>query len=221
MPRTPAPTPILIAWSGGKDAAWTLHTLRQSRQFAPVALLSTVTEGHDRIAMQGIRCEVLHAQAGAAGLPVIESRQPPAADNAAYEAAFADGLATARRKWPGIEHIAFGDLFLADIRAFREELLARHGWHGVFPLFGRDTREVAVEMLCCVDTRQLDAAFAGREFDAELIDGLPTGVDPCGENGEFHTCVYAGPFFARALPIEAGETVLRDKRFAYTDHGLR
>jgi uncharacterized protein (TIGR00290 family) len=220
--------PILLSWSGGKDAAWTLHVLRQRADVEIVGLITTVTEGYERIAMQGIRVDVLHAQAHAAGLPVIEARMPQRADNATYEATFAEALSRARARWPGVEHIAFGDLFLADIRAYRQALCARLGWTPLFPLFGSDTARLAREMIdgglraqvCCVDTQQLDATFAGRAFDATLLDELPPGVDPCGENGEFHTCVSAGPMFAQHLPLARGETVLRDDRFAYTDYLL-
>ena len=215
----------LLAWSGGKDAAWALHALRQRGVDEVVGLLTTITDEHDRISMQGIRVDVLHAQARAAGLPVLESRMPGTADNHAYEAAFAASLAQARQRWPGIDRIAFGDLFLADIQAWREALCARLGWTPLFPLFGRDTTRLAREMiagglrahLCCVDTTQLDARFAGRAFDGSLLDDLPDGVDPCGENGEFHTCVADGPMFATPLALARGETLLRDERFAYTD----
>ena len=215
----------ILSWSGGKDAAWALHALRQRGEVEVVGLLTTITEGYERIAMQGIRVDVLHAQATAAGLPVIEARIPQRADNARYEASFADALARARQRWPGLRHVAFGDLYLADIRAWREALCARLGWTPLFPLFGSDTARLARAMLdgglraslCCVDTRQLDAAFAGRAFDPALLAALPAGVDPCGENGEFHTCVAAGPMFAHAIALQRGETVLRDGRFAYTD----
>jgi uncharacterized protein (TIGR00290 family) len=221
-----AKTTTLLSWSGGKDAAWALHALRQRGEVEVAGLLTTITEGYERIAMQGIRVEVLHAQAAAAGLPVIEARIPQHADNASYEASFVDALARARQRWPGLHHIAFGDLFLADIRAWREALCARLGWTPLFPLFGSDTPRLARAMLdgglraslCCVDTQQLDAAFAGRAFDAALLAALPANVDPCGENGEFHTCVSAGPMFAHPLALQRGETVLRDGRFAYTDY---
>ncbi len=216
---------MLLSWSGGKDAAWTLHALRQREDVEVVGLLTTITAGHERISMQGIRVDVLHAQARAAGLPVIEARIPQQADNSRYETSFGHALEQARKRWPGIDTIAFGDLFLADIKAYREALCARHGWTPLFPLFGSDTATLARTMLagglhahlCCVDTTQLDAGFAGHPFDASLLDELPVGVDPCGEHGEFHTCVSAGPMFAAPITIERGETVLRDARFAYTD----
>ncbi|MGH8086504.1 MAG: ATP-binding protein [Lysobacter sp.] len=221
-------TNLLLAWSGGKDAAWTLHTLRQRDDVRVVGLLTTVTAGFDRIAMHGIRRDVLHAQADAVGLPLIESVIPQGCDNAAYEASFAAALASARECWPGLDTIAFGDLYLADVRAWRETLCARHGWRIQTPLFGTDTAALARTMiagglrtnLCCVDTEQLDAGFSGREFDEALLAELPPGCDPCGENGEFHTLVHAGPMFERSLPIERGETVLRDDRFAFTDFTL-
>jgi uncharacterized protein (TIGR00290 family) len=218
-------TAVLVSWSGGKDAAWTLHALRQRDDVDVVGLLTTITEGYERIAMQGIRVDVLHAQAAAAGLPVIQARIPQRADNATYEASFADALERARTRWPALRTIAFGDLFLADIRAWREALCARLDWAPVFPLFGSDTARLARAMIagglrahvCCVDTQQLDAGFSGRAFDTDLLAALPARTDPCGENGEFHTCVSAGPMFAQPLRIEPGETVLRDGRFSYTD----
>ena len=218
-------TQVLLSWSGGKDAAWALHALRQRDDVDVVGLLTTITDGYERIAMQGIRVDVLHAQARAAGLPVLEARIPQRADNASYEASFAAALAQARTRWPQLRHIAFGDLFLADIRAWREALCARLDWTPLFPLFGSDTARLAHDMIdgglralvCCVDTQQLDAGFSGRAFDAALLDDLPAAVDPCGENGEFHTCVWAGPMFAAPLRVAPGDTVLRDGRFSYTD----
>lgn len=218
-------TPILLSWSGGKDAAWTLHALRKRDDVEVVGLLTTFTEGYDRVAMQGIRRTVLLAQAEAAGLPVIEAWMPQGTDNAGYEATFAAALERARERWPGLEDIAFGDLFLEDIKAYRDALCARLGWTPHYPLFGSDTAVLARSMLdgglrawlCCVDTTQLDARFAGRAFDADLLTELPDNVDPCGERGEFHTLAVAGPMFAAPLSVQRGETVLRDGRFAYTD----
>ena len=218
-------TPLLLSWSGGKDAAWTLHALRQRGDVEVVALLTTITEGYERIAMQGIRVSLLHAQARAAGLPVVEAWMPQRADNAVYEAVFADGLARAQALHPGLRDIAFGDLFLADIKAYRDALCARMGWTPHYPLFGSDTARLARAMIdgglrahvCCVDTQQLDPGFSGRAFDASLLAALPDTVDPCGENGEFHTCVSAGPMFDAPLRLARGDTVLRDARFAYTD----
>ena len=221
-------TPVLLSWSGGKDAAWSLHVLRQRGELDVVGLVTTVTEGFERISMQGIRVDVMELQAQATGLPVLQARIPQACDNPTYEAAFASALASARERWPGICDIAFGDLFLADIKAWRDAFCARLDWQPHCPLFGSNTASLARTMLdgglrarlCCVDTTQLDARFAGRDFDESLLADLPAGVDPCGENGEFHTCVHAGPMFAAPIAIERGETVLRDGRFAYTDFEL-
>lgn len=217
--------PILLSWSGGKDAAWTLHRLQARDDVEVVGLLTTVTEGFERIAMHGIRRDILLAQAAATGLPLVESRIPQQCDNARYEAAFTAALTQAREQWRGLETIAFGDLFLADVRAWREALCTRLGWRIETPLFGADTATLAREMitgglratLCCVDTTQLDAAFSGSEFDEALMSALPPTVDPCGERGEFHTCVYAGPMFRNALSLLRGERVLREDRFAFTD----
>jgi uncharacterized protein (TIGR00290 family) len=220
-----AATPVLLSWSGGKDSAWTLHALRQDPRWQVVGLLTTLTEGYERISIHGLRREILAAQGAAAALPVIEAWIPPQADNGTYEASLAAALAAARIRWPGLQHVAFGDLFLADVRAYREALCARLGWTPVFPLFGADTAILGRQMiegglratLCCVDTTQLDAGFVGREFDADLLAALPVAIDPCGERGEFHTCVHGGPMFGRPLFLQAGERVLRDGRFQYID----
>ncbi|MBJ6982183.1 ATP-binding protein [Luteimonas sp. MC1572] len=224
---TPRP-PALLAWSGGKDAAWALHVLRQRREVDVVGLLSTINADDERASMQGIRVDVLRAQAAAAGLPLLEMRIPERCDNACYEAALAATLAEAQARWPGITRIAFGDLLLADIRAWREALCAGLGWTALFPLFGANTAALAREMvtgglraqLCCIDTTQLDASFSGRDFDAVLLDALPPTVDRCGENGEFHTCVSAGPMFTAPLALARGDPALRDGRFAVTDYRL-
>lgn len=220
--------PLLLSWSGGKDAAWALHTLRGRDDVEVVGLVTTLTEGYERIAMQGIRHALLRAQSAACGLPVIEAWMPQRADNATYRASFADALARARARWPGLSDIAFGDLFLQDIRDWREAQCAELGWAPHFPVFdpapGYTTR-LAQDMLAaglrahltCVDTTQLDADFSGRAFDADLLRALPPSCDPCGENGEFHTLVHAGPMFASPIAIARGERVLREERFAYTD----
>ena len=220
--------PALLSWSGGKDAAWALHALRLRGEFEVVGLLTTLTEGFERVSMQGIRRDVLHAQARAAELPLIEAWIPQAADNATYIASLTDALAQARTRWPGLAHIAYGDLLLEDIRSWRQASCAQLGWTPLFPLFGSDTARLAREMiagglraeLCCVDSTQLDPSFAGRPFDAALLDALPAAADPCGERGEFHTCVSAGPMFAAPLALQRGDTVLREQRFAYTDFTL-
>ncbi len=221
-------TPVLLSWSGGKDAAWTLHVLRQRDDVEVVGLLTTLTIETQRISMQGIRRDVLHAQVAATGLPLIEAQIPLHCDNARYDAALSQALAEANARWPDLRTAAFGDLFLEDIRAYREQRCASIGWQVLTPLFGADTARLARDMiagglrasLCCVDTQQLDAAFAGRDFDTDLLRDLPEGCDPCGENGEFHTCVHAGPMFSQPIAVARGDTVLRDKRFAFTDFTL-
>ncbi len=217
--------PVLLSWSGGKDAAWALHVLRQRDDVEVVALLSTLTEGHDRASMQGVRDAVLRMQAGAAGLPLLQAWIPQECDNASYLRRMAQALDAARLRWPALRTLAFGDLLLEDIRQWRRQQYAALDWDCLFPLFGRDTTALARQMidaglrarLCCVDTRMLDAAFAGRAFDHALLDALPAGIDACGENGEFHTCVSAGPMFRAPLELRLGATVLRDARYAYTD----
>jgi uncharacterized protein (TIGR00290 family) len=221
----PALIDVVLAWSGGKDSTLALGALRADPRYRVVALLTTVTREYDRISMHGVRRTVLEAQVSALGLPLIEASIPPGATNADYEAAFALALRSARVRWPGARHVAFGDLFLTDVRAYREAMLSSLGWDGVFPLWGEDTAALARHfvqtghraILTCVDTTQLGPEFAGREFDAALLAELPDTVDPCGERGEFHTCVYAGPPFARPLPLIAGERVRREGRFEYCD----
>jgi len=216
---------ILLAWSGGKDSTLALAALREDPRFRVLALLTTVTRDYDRISMHGVRRSVLEAQVRALGLPLIEASIQPAASNADYEAAFASALRTAQERWPGLRHIAFGDLFLTDVRHYREVLLASLDWTGVFPLWEQDTAALARTfvsagyraVLTCVDTTQLGPDFAGREFDATLLANLPATVDPCGERGEFHSCVYDGPLFAWPLPLVVGERVRRDERFEYCD----
>lgn len=202
-----------------------LARLRDDPRWRVVALLTTVTRGYDRIAMHGVRRSLLHLQAERLGLPLIEAAIDPQADNDSYEAAFAEALAKSRAIDAGVTDIAFGDLFLADVRAYREAQLARCGWNGVFPLWGEDTSRLARQfiadghraILCCVDTQQLDAGFCGRDYDAALLDGLPDSCDPCGENGEFHTFVHAGPLFGAPIEVTRGERVRRDGRFEYVD----
>jgi uncharacterized protein (TIGR00290 family) len=215
---------VLLAWSGGKDSTLALERLLGDAGVRVAALVTTVTTGYDRIAIHGVRRSILHRQVELLGIPLIEAEIPQQADNATYETAFADALARASAN-ERIDRIAFGDLFLADVRAYREAMLARLGWRGLFPLWGEDTAQLARSLvargyraiLSCVDTEQLDGAFCGRDFDAALLADLPSRVDPCGENGEFHTCVYAGPIFGGAISLERGERVLRDGRFQYVD----
>jgi uncharacterized protein (TIGR00290 family) len=216
---------VILAWSGGKDSTLALAALRADPRYRVLALLTTVTSEYDRVSIHGVRRSVLEAQVGTLGLPLIEACIPPDATNAGYEAAFAVALRTAQQRWPGLKHIGFGDLFLADVRHYREALLATLNWAGIFPLWGQSTAVLAQEfvragyraILTCVDTTQLGPEFAGREFDTRLLADLPASVDPCGERGEFHTCVYAGPLFTSPLPLVPGERVRRDARFEYCD----
>lgn len=207
---------ILLSWSTGKDSAWALHLLNQGHPGAVSALLTTINETVDRVAMHGVRREVLEAQAASAGLPLWKVPLPDPCTNEAYEIRMQETLRRARSEL--FTHVAFGDLFLDDIRRYREKRLAGTGLEPLFPVWGLPTKRLAGDMIgaalrariACVDTRTLAQAFVGREFDRRLLDDLPPGVDPCGENGEFHTCVYDGPMFTRALTLEAGETVARD-----------
>jgi uncharacterized protein (TIGR00290 family) len=207
---------ILLSWSSGKDSAWALYMLNVQYPGKVRALLTTVNEAVDRVAMHAVRRDVLEAQARAAGLPLIIVPIPHPCPNEVYEArmraAVADAVAA------GFTHVAFGDLFLQDVRRYRVERLAGTGLEPLFPVWGIPTDRLADDMLrtglrarvACVDTRVLDASFVGREFDRRLLEDLPSGVDPCGENGEFHTCVYAGPMFQEPLTLEPGEVVTRE-----------
>lgn len=217
--------PVLLAWSGGKDSTLALERLLEDPRWRVAGLVTTVTSGYERIAIHGVRRSILRHQVEALGLALIEAEIPPQATNQVYEAAFAQALQTARELEPEIADIAFGDLYLADVRAYREALLARLGWRGMYPLWGQDTASLARHfiarghraILTCVDTQQLPAEFCGREFDAALLADLPPSCDPCGENGEFHTCVYASPLLVKPLAFMRGERVLRENRFQYVD----
>lgn len=219
------PTPILLAWSGGKDCLMALQRLRADPHWQVVALLTTVNRTYDRIAMHGVRRTILEAQAASLGLPLVVAEMDWPGSNEAYEEAHARALAEARMRWPGVRHCAFGDLFLQDVRDYRVRQLGQAEWRAVFPIWGEDTaalsRRFVAEghraMLCCVDTQQLDAAFCGRAYDGALLDALPVGVDPCGERGEFHTLSCGGPLFRTPLRVRRGESVLRDERFQFAD----
>lgn len=226
--RVDPAVPVTLAWSGGKDSSLALAALRADPAVEVVALLTTVTRDFDRISMHGVRRSVLAAQVAALDLPLVEAPIPAAASNVIYEEALATALAELRLQYPGIHHLAFGDLFLEDVRAYRERILPPQGWTPLFPLWGRDTGLLARDfvasgfraILTCVDTEQLGAEFAGREFDTTLLAELPATVDPCGERGEFHTCVFDGPIFSHPLPLRVGERVRRDGRFEYCDVAL-
>ena len=212
----------LLSWSSGKDSAWTLHVLRGCGNVVAVGLLTTVNRDMKRVAMHAVREELLEAQAYAAGLPLWKVPIPHICSNDDYEHAM--GEAMARAKSEGIEAVAFGDLFLEDIRKYREEKLRGTGIRPLFPLWGMDTGTLARNMirgglkarLTCVDPKQLDASFAGREFDESLLSDRPPTCEPCGEKGEFHTFTYAGPMFTAPVAIVAGEVVTRDG-FVFAD----
>lgn len=217
--------PVLLAWSGGKDSTLALERLLGDSRWRVAGLLTTVTTGYDRIAIHGVRRSILRRQVDGLGLHLIEAEIPPQASNEVYEAAFADALSRARCEHEGLDTIAFGDLFLEDVRAYRDAMLGTLGWRGLYPLWGEDTTQLARRfidrgyraILSCVDTHQIDATFCGREFDSALLADLPATADPCGENGEFHTCVYAGPLWQQSIELVPGERVLRESRFQYVD----
>jgi uncharacterized protein (TIGR00290 family) len=214
--------PTLLSWSSGKDSAWSLHLLRQQGECDVVGLLTTFNQAANRVAMHAVRRSLVEAQAKAAGIPLWDVDLPWPCSNADYECIMRDTCQAAVQK--GIDHIAFGDLFLVDIRGYREKQLENSGLHPLFPVWGLPTRELAHAMieagvrakLTCVDPKLLASEFVGREFDEQLLYDLPPEVDPCGENGEFHTFVYAGPMFQRDLPVVVGEIVSRDG-FVFAD----
>ena len=216
---------VVLSWSGGKDSALALDALSRDPAVEVVGLLTSVTSGYDRISVHGVRRSMLQAQVERLDLPLFEIALDPGCTNDAYEAAFHAALDQISVEFPEVIHIAFGDLFLEDVRAYRERLLTGTGFDPLFPIWGEDTSSVARRFiadgfsarLVCVDTTQLAADFAGREFDSELLADLPPGVDPCGERGEFHTFVSNGPPFSAAIPYVIGEKVLRDDRFMFCD----
>lgn len=218
------PQPLILSWSGGKDSMLALDALRASRQHDRIVLLTSVTASYERISIHGVRRELLRRQAAALGLPLHEFELQPASSNEAYDTALAAALGELRARF-GATRVAYGDLFLEEIRRYREERVSALGFEAVFPLWGRDTALLAREFvergfqarLVCVDTRQLDASFAGRAYGARLLADLPETVDPCGENGEFHTFVSAGPGFSSPVAYDVGEVVMRLERFAYCD----
>ena len=219
---TAARPKALLAWSSGKDSAWSLHVLRQQASVEVVGLLTTINQAFDRVAMHAVRTDLLRAQAAAAGLPLWPVHIPWPCSNTEYEVAMAAAMSQARDA--GITAIAFGDLFLQDIRSYREDRLRGSGLAPLFPIWGRPTAALAAEMLSsglrarstCIDPTSSGADFAGREFDAALLGELPTSVDPCGEHGEFHTFRTTRPMFSQPVPIRAGEVVTRDG-FVFAD----
>jgi len=213
---------ILLSWSSGKDSAWSLHVLRQRTEYEVVGLLTTFNEVADRVAMHAVRRDLVERQAEAAGLPLWAVPLPWPCTNQRYESLMAQTCAKAVAE--GVEGVAFGDLFLEDVRAYREKQLKGTGLQPIFPVWGLPTRALAHEMiasgtrakLTCIDTAKLDRCFVGREFNEALLSALPEEVDPCGERGEFHSFVYAGPMLNAVLPIAVGDTVVRDQ-FVFAD----
>jgi uncharacterized protein (TIGR00290 family) len=214
---------VVLSWSGGKDSALALHELLSSDRYEVAGLLTTVTADHDRISMHGVRRSLLEQQARALALPLATAEISAGAGNDEYAASM--GAALRRLREEGIETIAFGDLFLEEIRRYREEMLEPLGMRAIFPLWGRDTAALARRfidlgfgaVLACVDSRAIDPSFAGREYDAALLADLPPLADPCGENGEFHTFVHRGPIFREPIAFARGEIVVRDDRFWFCD----
>ena len=212
----------ILCWSSGKDSAWTLHVLRQRQEVEVVGLLTTINEVHDRVVMHAVRAALLQAQAEAVGLPLWTVPVPSPCSNQQYETAM--GTAIQRALAAGVSLMAFGDLFLEEVRRYRETQLAGTGLAPLFPIWGLSTTLLAYEMvsaglrarITCVDPKQIPASFVGREFDDALLVDLPASADPCGERGEFHTFAYAGPMFRHPVPIQTGEIVTRDG-FVFAD----
>lgn len=221
-PRSDRPR-VLIAWSSGKDSAWALHVLREAGEVEVVGLLTTFNEAFDRVAMHAVRRDLVEAQARAAGLPLIDVPLPWPCSNAAYEEAMGRALAEVRAQLT-ITHVAFGDLFLEDVRQYRESRMQGTGLTPLFPLWGMPTATLARTMVAsglkaritCVDPKRLSPSYAGRLFDGNLLDEWSDGVDPCGERGEFHTFACAGPMFADPIPVSLGGVVARDG-FVFAD----
>lgn len=214
---------VLFSWSGGKDSAMALHQILASRNYEVAALLTTVTEDYDRISMHGVRRVLLERQAESIGLPLEQVLIPKQAANEEYEARMAETLT--RYKEKGIASVVFGDIFLEDLREYREKNLARLGMKGVFPLWKKDTSELIRSFIAmgfkavtaCVDTHALDGRMVGRYIDPQFMTDFPATADICGENGEYHSFVYDGPIFSYPVTFTLGETVLRDNRFYYRD----
>jgi uncharacterized protein (TIGR00290 family) len=214
---------VILSWSGGKDSCMAAYHLLASQKYEIASLLTTVTEGYDRISMHGVRRSLLEQQADSLGVPLHQIMIPKDCPNQIYEARMRE--AVEHFKTRGITKVAFGDLFLQEVKQYREARLAQAGMTGLYPIWMRDTGELVRTfiglgfraILCCVDTQAIDASFAGRQIDQALLRDLPDSADPCGENGEYHSFVYAGPIFKRPIPCRAGETVLRTARFNYCD----
>jgi len=213
---------ILLAWSGGKDSALALYELLESRSFEIPALLTTVTGEYDRVSMHGVRRNLLEKQAESSGLPLEVVYLSQKSSNEEYENLMTDLLLRYQRQ--GVSSVAFGDIHLRDVRDYRERHLARVGMKGVFPLWGKDTAVLArffidkgfKAIVTCVDARILDRSFVGRMVDYDFLRALPSGIDPCGENGEYHSFVFDAPMFQKSIPCKTGEVVVRDS-FCFCD----
>lgn len=213
---------VVVSWSGGKDGCMALHEILEGERYSVESLLTTVTEGYERVSMHGVRRVLLANQAASLGLPLREVVIPKNASNEIYEARMGEALSGFRAR--NVEAVVFGDLFLEDIREYREKQLAKADMRGLFPVWGSDTSEFAGDFIergfravvVCLDPGKLDASFAGRSFDKGFLEDLPSGVDPCGENGEFHTFVHEAPIFERSIEFDAGETIEREG-FFFTD----
>lgn len=218
-------TSVALSWSGGKDSALALQALRADPGVDVVCLMTSVTREHDRVSVHGVRRALLREQALRTGLPLFEIMLAAGCTNGDYEAAFLGALDEVKRRYPEVSAVAFGDLFLEDVRAYRERLLSGTGYSPLFPVWGVSTEVLARRMLddgfaarlVCVDCAQLDPSFAGRSYDAALLRDLPADVDPCGERGEFHTFVSDGPIFSSPVPYRVGASLLRDDRFMFCD----
>ncbi len=208
--------PVLMSWSGGKDSCLALYEIQKSTDYSVAALLTTVTRDYDRISMHGVRRVLLERQAASLGTPLHQVLITKGASNQEYETNLIEAVSAYRDQ--GIDSVVFGDLFLEDIKTYRDQFLARHGLRGIYPVWMRDTTEFINEfielgfkaVITCVDSKALDQSFAGRIIDHDFLASLSGNVDPCGENGEFHTFVYDGPNFAQPVEFSVGETVLRD-----------
>lgn len=214
---------VVFTWSGGKDSTMALYELLKTDSYDVVSLMTTVAQGYDRISMHGVRIGLLEQQAVSIGIPVDKIYISQASSNEEYESKMKDRLAHYRQQ--GINTVIFGDIFLEDLRKYREENLAKAGMKALFPLWKRNTAELAgafiglgfKSVITCVDTKVLDKKFSGRDYDRQFLSDLPSGIDPCGENGEFHSFAYGGPLFQKEIPFSRGECVLRDNRFFYCD----
>ena len=214
---------IIVSWSGGKDSAMALYEVKKNKSYEIISLLTTVTEDYDRISMHGVRQSLLEQQSNFLGFPLTKVFISKNKSNQEYESKIKDVLL--RHQAEGVSSVVFGDIFLEDLRQYRENNLAKVEMKGIFPLWKIDTRKLAKRfinlgfkaIITCIDSKVLDKKFVGRDFNAQFLSDLPSNIDPCGENGEFHSFVYGGPVYKEQIPCETGEIVLRDKDFYYCD----